>query len=119
MSLDRQVETIGAGVSEPRLDTRDKTMLATLFASQAFWVTIALVVISGVMSIREPVFASEDNFFNITRNFAFIGIMALGMTPVIITGALDLFGGSVLGRLALVCRLLLLQQPIDCLPDWC
>ena len=85
MSLDRQIETIGAGVSEPRLDTRDKTMLATLFASQAFWVTVALVVISGVMSIQEPVFASEDNFFNITRNFAFIGIMALGMTPVIIT----------------------------------
>jgi ribose transport system permease protein len=118
MSLDRQVETIGAGVSEPRLDTRDKTMLATLFASQAFWVTVALVVISGVMSIQEPVFASEDNFFNITRNFAFIGIMALGMTPVIITGGIDLSVGSVMGVVAIVCGLVLLKQPIPWMPDW-
>jgi ribose transport system permease protein len=118
MSLDRQIETIGAGASEPRLDTRDKTMLATLFASQAFWVTVALVVISGVMSIQEPVFASEDNFFNITRNFAFIGIMALGMTPVIITGGIDLSVGSVMGAVAIVCGLVLLKQPIPWMPDW-
>ena len=63
---------------------------------------------SGVMSIREPVFASEDNFFNITRNFAFIGIMALGMTPVIITGGIDLSVGSVMGVVAIVCGLTLL-----------
>ena len=31
-------------------------------------------------------FATTENFFNITRNFSFIGIMALGMTAVIATG---------------------------------
>src|SRR6516164_1043351 len=118
MSLDRPIETVGAGVSEPRLDTRDKTALGTLFASQAFWVTVALVIICVVMSIREPVFASEDNFFNITRNFAFIGIMALGMTPVIITGGIDLSVGSVMGVVAIVCGLVLLKQPIDWMPNW-
>jgi ribose transport system permease protein len=70
------------------------------------------------MSIREPVFASEDNFFNITRNFAFIGIMALGMTPVIITGGIDLSVGSVMGVVAIVCGLVLLKQPIPWMPDW-
>ena len=118
MSLDRQIETVGVGASEPRLDTRDKTALATLSASQAFWVTVALVIICVVMSIREPVFASEDNFFNITRNFAFIGIMALGMTPVIITGGIDLSVGSVMGVVAIVCGLVLLKQPIPWMPDW-
>ena len=107
-----------AAASQPVLDTHDKSFFETLIGSQAFWVTVALVIISGVMSIREPVFASQDNFFNITRNFAFIGIMALGMTPVIITGGIDLSVGSVMGVVAIVCGLVLLKQPIPWMPDW-
>ena len=42
-------------------------------------------------------FFTEDNFFNITRNFSFIGIIALGMTAVIMTGGIDLSVGSVVG----------------------
>ena len=113
------IETVGVGRFRAVGSTRAiKTALATLFASQAFWVTVALVIICVVMSIREPVFASEDNFFNITRNFAFIGIMALGMTPVIITGGIDLSVGSVMGVVAIVCGLVLLKQPIPWMPDW-
>ena len=48
-----------------------------------------------------------DNFFNITRNFAFIGIMALGMTAVIITGGIDLSVGSIMGLVGVVCGLML------------
>jgi ribose transport system permease protein len=121
MSLERELRSATRSetvVAEPLLDTRDKTMGQTLLGSQAFWVTIALAVICVVMSIREPVFASEDNFFNITRNFAFIGIMALGMTPVIITGGIDLSVGSVMGVVAIVCGLVLLKQPIPWAPDW-
>ena len=33
------------------------------------------------MSYLQPAsFATPENFYNITRNFSFIGIMALGMT---------------------------------------
>ena len=38
----------------------------------------------------------QRNLFNVTRNFAFVGIIALGMTAVIITGGIDLSVGSVL-----------------------
>ena len=48
-----------------------------------------------------------DNFFNITRNFAFIGIMALGMTAVIITGGIDISVGSIMGLVGVVCGLVL------------
>jgi ribose transport system permease protein len=93
--------------------------LHTLVGSQSFWVTITLVLISAVMSYQQPdSFATEDNFFNITRNFAFIGVMALGMTPVIITGGIDLSVGSVMGLVAIVCGLVLLKQPIPWMPDW-
>ena len=57
------------------------------------------------MSCLQPdAFATRDNFYNITRNFAFIGIMALGMTAVIITGGIDLSVGSVMGLVGVVVR---------------
>jgi ribose transport system permease protein len=40
------------------------------------------------------VFATEQNLFNVTRNFAFVGIIALGMTAVIGSGGIDLSVGS-------------------------
>ena len=43
-------------------------------------------IIVLVMSVLEPsTFATADNFYNTTRNFSFIGIIALGMTAVIAT----------------------------------
>jgi ribose transport system permease protein len=72
-------------------------------ASQAFWVTIAVVLISVGMSIyQSDVFPTEQNFFNITRNFSFIAIMALGQTAVIVTGGIDLSVGSVMGLSGIV-----------------
>jgi ribose transport system permease protein len=94
-------------LGEPVLDTHEKTVFEKLLANQAFWVTIALLLICVVMSVAFPVFASEDNFFNITRNFAFIGIMALGMTVVIITGGIDLSVGSIMGVVAVSSGLVL------------
>jgi ribose transport system permease protein len=92
---------------ESVLGVKEKTLWQTLIGSQAFWVTIALIIICAFMSIREPRFATEDNFYNITRNFAFIGIMALGATLVIITGGIDLSVGSVMGLVAVACGLAL------------
>jgi ribose transport system permease protein len=107
-----------ASLADAGLDTHEKSFLERMFGNQAFWVTVALAVICGVMSYWEPVFATEDNFFNITRNFAFIGVMALGTTPVIITGGIDLSVGSTMGLVAIVCGLVILKQPISYMPDW-
>ena len=52
-------------------------------------------------------FASSKNFYNITRNFAFIGLMSVGMVCVIITGGIDLSVGSVMGLVGVVCGILL------------
>jgi ribose transport system permease protein len=75
--------------------------------SQPFWVTIALALICVVMSQVSDVFFTDDNFFNVTRNFAFIGIIAIGMTAVIITGGIDLSVGSVVGLSGIVTGLVL------------
>jgi ribose transport system permease protein len=86
---------------------RESGPLGKLLGSQAFWVTVAVVGISIVMSMVSDVFATGDNFFNVTRNFAFIGIIALGMTAVIITAGIDLSVGSVMGLAGVVTGLVL------------
>src|SRR5690349_1564133 len=104
---------------ESVLGVQQHSVWHRLFAAQSFWVAVALAIICLFMSWYQPdSFATEDNVFNITRNFAFIGVMALGMTPVIITGGIDLSVGSTMGLVAIVCGLVLLKQPIDYMPDW-
>jgi ribose transport system permease protein len=98
----------GASVAiEDMLHLQQHTVLKRLVASQAFWVTVALIIICVVMSIAEPPFHSEDNFYNITRNFALVGVMALGMTVVIVTGGIDLSVGSTMGVVAVASGLML------------
>ncbi len=89
---------------------KEQTVLQRVFTSQAFWVTIALVFLYIGMAMSEPSFGTVDNFSNMTRNFAPIGIMALGMTVVIITGGIDLSVGSIMGLVAIVAGLFLTWQ---------
>lgn len=64
--------------------------------SQAFWVLVAILLACAFLSYATDSFATWKNFYNITRNFTFTAIIALGMTMVIITGGIDLSVGSVL-----------------------
>jgi ribose/xylose/arabinose/galactoside ABC-type transport system permease subunit len=82
---------------------RETTYWQATVANQAFWVTVTVVVLCLVTAWHQPdTFATKGNFFNITRNFAAIGIMAMGMTCVIITGGIDLSVGSVMALAAIV-----------------
>src|SRR5688500_10745719 len=79
----------------------ERTLFQRTLANQAFWVTVAVALICVATAWETPTFATLGNFFNITRNFAAIGIMALGMTAVIITGGIDLSVGSVMALTAI------------------
>ena len=71
------------------IDTRvHRTWLSRLASQQTFWVTVAAVITFVVLSLASDVFATQQNLFNVTRNFAFVAIIAIGMTAVIITGAI-------------------------------
>jgi ribose transport system permease protein len=82
-----------------------------MIAKQAFWVTIAVFLIPIAMTLVEPSFSAafwkEENFFNVTRNFAFIAIIALGQVTVMITGGIDLSVGSVLAVSGIVLGLVM------------
>ena len=64
--------------------------------SQTFWVFVAVIAACIFLSFATDSFATSNNLFNVTRNFTFVAIIALGMTIVIITGGIDLSVGSVL-----------------------
>ncbi|MXW02941.1 MAG: ABC transporter permease [Holophagales bacterium] len=68
---------------------------------------LTVAALAGVMSLVSEPFASADNLFNVSRNFAFIGLIALGQTAVIATGGIDLSVGSVMGLAGIVTGLVL------------
>jgi ribose/xylose/arabinose/galactoside ABC-type transport system permease subunit len=73
---------------------------------------LVLVIMIVVMSIIKPEnFPTWANFRNILRQMTTIGIMALGVTFVIITGGTDLSGGSLVALCSVVCaKLVCLNQ---------
>ena len=70
--------------------------LRAFAASQSFWVFVAVAAACVFLSFATNSFATPNNLFNVTRNFTFVAVIALGMTIVIITGGIDLSVGSVL-----------------------
>ena len=81
---------------ESSIAQKQQGWLSGLFRSQAFWVFIAVIVAGLFLSQATDAFATTKNLYNISRNFTFVAIIALGMTIVIITGGIDLSVGSVL-----------------------
>ena len=70
--------------------------LSWLVSRQTFWVSVAAAIAFVVLSLTSDVFATQQNLFNVTRNFAFVAIIAVGMTAVIVSGGIDLSVGAVL-----------------------
>src|SRR6476646_6650511 len=71
-------------------------LLTWLTSRQAFWVSVAVILACIFLTFATNSFATPNNLFNVTRNFTFVAMIALGMTIVIITGGIDLSVGSVL-----------------------
>jgi ribose transport system permease protein len=92
---------------EDVVEIRESGPLQRLLGNQAFWITAAIIMIGIVMAFLSDAFLTPNNLFNITRNLSFVGIMALGMTPVIITAGIDLSVGSVMGISGVILGLVL------------
>jgi ribose transport system permease protein len=55
---------------------------------------LALAAVCLFATIRYPAFATPENLFNVTRQNSMLGLAALGMTFVIVSGGIDLSVGS-------------------------
>jgi ribose/xylose/arabinose/galactoside ABC-type transport system permease subunit len=78
--------------------------LGTLRASGLIWVLLVMVLIAV---IYKPTFINPSNLVSVARQTALFGIVAIGMTMVILTAGIDLSVGSVVAVAGVVCATML------------
>ena len=79
---------------------KNKNMIQYLQDYGSFIALIFLVIIIGAIS---PDFRTVNNFLSLLRQSAINGLIAFGMTCVILTGGIDLSVGSVLALTSIIC----------------
>ncbi len=72
------------------------------FPNHEWALLIVLAVECGVFSVTGSNFLTAGNAFEVTRLAVELGLLALALTPVIITGGIDLSVGSMMGLSAVV-----------------
>ena len=98
--MDKQVKAgtpLGAGTEQPRtISSRIGPM------AQRYGILIALALLCIVLSLINDNFLSQRNIINVLRQTSINGILAIGMTFVILTRGIDLSVGSVVALVGIV-----------------
>ncbi len=80
----------------------DKVFLKRKIALGNYGSLIALILLVIFMSVAKSEFATVDNIISLIRQASINGLIAFGMTAVILTSGIDLSVGSVLGLTAML-----------------
>ena len=75
-------------------------LLASIFSKYGIFLIFAVMILAA--SILSPAFLSSTNLINIVRQMSIVGLIALGVTGVIVSAGIDLSSGSVVGLTAVV-----------------
>jgi len=75
-------------------------VLASIFSKYGIFLIFAIMVLAA--SMLSPAFLSSTNLINIVRQMSVVGLIALGVTGVIVSAGIDLSSGSVVGLTAVV-----------------
>lgn len=81
-----------------------------LFPNHEWALLIVLLLEVAVFSVTGTNFLSRGNGFELVRLSVEVGLLALALTPVIITGGIDLSVGSLMGLTAIVFGVMLKDQ---------
>lgn len=78
---------------------------------------IALVIMTLIFSLINPIYISFDNFKDIIEQTTIVGLMAIGITGVIISGGIDLSLGSALALSGVIVAKLVVSglNPLICI----
>ncbi len=114
MTREVTTEQTGAEPGPPdRKPGRRTDVVSALFRFQSLFGLVAVFVVAVVFSPRhdgELLFLDSDNLFNVVRAVSEIGIIAVGMTFVILVGGIDLSVGAVLGLAAVGSAVLMVDD---------
>jgi inositol transport system permease protein len=75
-------------------------LVASIFSKYGIFLIFGAMVL--VASFLSPAFMSRINLINIVRQMSVVGLIALGVTGVIVSAGIDLSSGSVVGLTAVV-----------------
>lgn len=98
-----------AGVQE-RNNQRLITRIRRILAIREAGVLLALLLMGLFLSLTTDAFLTPRNLLNIGRQVSVLGIMAIGMTYLIITAEFDLSIGSIFALTSILTGMLLLQN---------
>ncbi len=84
----------------PILTTKLPLTLPLLTRLRGYGPLLALILLCIAGGLLNPDFATIDNLMNVLTRTAFIGIIAVGMTLVIVAGGIDLSVGSMAALIA-------------------
>ncbi|KUO74570.1 MAG: sugar ABC transporter permease [Clostridia bacterium BRH_c25] len=87
------------------------TYISTMAFLKKFGILIVLITLWAILLAVSPTFRTIENGINILRQVAVNGIMAIGMTFVIMTGGIDLTVGSLIAVSGVVTGSLLVVNP--------
>ena len=89
-------------MQEPRPLQVEQSRWARLFPNNEWALLLLLLVEVAIFSVTGGNFLTSANGFELVRLSVEIGLLALALTPIIITGGIDLSVGSLLGLSAVV-----------------
>lgn len=84
--------------------------------SSRYGILLVLIFFMAVFTVASPKFLTLGNLMNVLRQVSPVGIAAVGMTMVIITGGIDLSTGSVVAVVSVVCAMLMTKLNMPVIP---
>lgn len=92
-------------------------ILKNLVERREFAIVVVLIVLVIIFSIINPSFLKPGNIYSILRGGAFIGVMAVGVAWILISGTFDLSTGSVAGMAAIIAATLIVKTGFPIFPS--
>jgi len=95
---------------KPQTSHATGNVVRRILAIPEVGVFLPLLAFVLIFYFINPVFLHADNIAALVRAMSFIGVIALGQTFLMISGAFDLSVGSVAGLSAIVCSALMVRE---------
>ena len=86
---------------------------AKIMGSYGMILILLLLIVCFAVSIPQGRFLSSSNIFNVLRQVSIVGIIAVGMTFIMLTGGIDLSCGSVAGFAGVGAALLMTKYAMN------
>jgi len=97
-------------------ESANKTIFKRIFEQQETGIVLILFGLVTLFTILNPAFISQTNVYSLLNTVAFTGIVAVGVTIIIISGDIDISVGSTAGLGAITSTYIMMET--NCFGMW-